>query len=55
MRGDVADFPGVSAPYDRPADADLVLDTSRLDVDECVARIIQVLDGRGFLAASDPR
>jgi bifunctional enzyme CysN/CysC len=54
-RGDVADFPGVSAPYDRPTDADLVLDTSRLDVDECVARIIQVLDGRGFLAASDPR
>ena len=24
-------------------------------VDECVARIIQLLDGRGFLAAGTPR
>jgi len=54
-RGELEDFPGVSAPYDRPADADVVLDTSRLDIDECVDRIIQVLDHRGFLAANDPR
>ena len=54
-RGELDGFPGVSAPYDRPADADVVLDTSRLDIDECVDRIIRVLDGRGFLTASDPR
>jgi bifunctional enzyme CysN/CysC len=54
-RGDLEDFPGVSAAYDRPTDADVVLDTSRLGVDECVARIIQLLDGRGFLAVGTPR
>ena len=32
-RGDLEDFPGVSAAYDRPTDADVVLDTSRLGVD----------------------
>ena len=54
-RGELDGFPGVSAPYDRPTDADVVLDTSHLDIDECVDRIIQVLDRRGFLAASAPR
>jgi adenylylsulfate kinase-like enzyme len=39
----------VSAEYDRPTDMDLQLDTSRQDVDECVGRIIAVLQARGFL------
>jgi bifunctional enzyme CysN/CysC len=48
-RGEIAGFPGVSAEYDRPTDMDLQLDTSRQDVDECVGRIIAVLQARGFL------
>jgi bifunctional enzyme CysN/CysC len=48
-RGEIAGFPGVSAEYDRPTDMDLQLDTSRQDVDECVSRIIAVLQARGFL------
>ena len=31
--GELGDFPGVSAPYDAPADADLVIDTSALSVE----------------------
>lgn len=50
-RGDIPQFPGVSASYDKPTDADLVLDTSTLDVAECVRAIITVLDKRGFLTA----
>jgi bifunctional enzyme CysN/CysC len=50
-RGDIPQFPGVSASYDKPTDADLVLDTSSLDVAECVRAIIAVLDKRGFLTA----
>ncbi len=48
-RGEIAGFPGVSAEYARPTDMDLQLDTSRQDVDECVGRIIAVLQARGFL------
>ncbi len=47
--GEIDGFPGVSADYDRPADVDLQLDTSRQSVEECVDRIIAVLQTRGFL------
>ena len=48
-RGEIRQFPGVSAPYDKPADADLVLDTSRLDVDACVRAITAWLEARRFI------
>ena len=48
-RGEIRQFPGVSAPYDKPADADLVLDTSRLDVDACVRAITAWLEARQFI------
>ena len=48
-RGDIRNFPGVSAPYDKPDDADLVLDTSRLDVDACVQAITAWVTERGFI------
>ena len=51
-RGDIRYFPGVSAPYDKPDDADLVLDTSRLDVDACVRAITAWLEARGFIPAA---
>ena len=48
-KGDIPMFPGVSATYERPSDADLVLDTSVQTVDECVSAILRVLGDRGFL------
>ena len=50
-RGEIPQFPGVSASYDKPTDADLVLDTSVLDVAECVRAIVGILDSRGFLTS----
>jgi bifunctional enzyme CysN/CysC len=44
--GEIANFPGVSAPYEPPAKPDLVLNTAELDVDECVKRIITLLEQR---------
>lgn len=51
-RGNIRYFPGVSAPYDKPDDADLVLDTSRLDVDACVQAVSALLEARGFIPAA---
>jgi len=38
--GEIAEFTGVSAPYEAPDRADLVVDTSTQSVDECVATIL---------------
>ncbi len=48
-KGDIPQFPGVSATYERPEDMHLRLDTSEQTVDECVSAIIDGLAARGFL------
>jgi bifunctional enzyme CysN/CysC len=48
-RGEIPQFPGVSATYERPTDADIRLDTSVQTVDECVSEILRVLGDRGAL------
>ncbi|MFW2381517.1 MAG: sulfate adenylyltransferase subunit CysN [Acidimicrobiales bacterium] len=48
-RGEIPLFPGVSATYERPTDADLSVDTSVQSVQECVSEILRVLGERGFL------
>ncbi len=47
--GEIANFPGVSSPYEVPTNPDLVLGTHELDVDECVERIINLLAERGVV------
>jgi bifunctional enzyme CysN/CysC len=47
--GELGAFPGVSEPYEAPADADLVLDMATLGVDEGVDRVVALLQARGVL------
>ena len=47
--GEIAMFPGVSSPYEPPASPDLVLETDKLPVDQCVERILALLSSRGVL------
>jgi len=44
--GEIANFPGVSAPYEAPTKADLVLNTAELPVDECVKQVIALLTAK---------
>jgi sulfate adenylyltransferase len=44
--GDVADFTGISSPYEEPSDADLVVDTTVTGVNEAVAVIRTRLEDR---------
>ena len=44
--GEINNFPGVSAVYEVPEEADLTLDTSEFTVDLCVDRIIELLESR---------
>ena len=43
--GEIKGFTGIDDPYEPPADADLVIDTTDVSVPDAVARIIGLLDG----------
>lgn len=47
--GLIPEFTGVSAPYEAPLSADLVLDTERQSVAECIERLVSFVEARGAL------
>ncbi|ALD89770.1 adenylylsulfate kinase [Cupriavidus gilardii CR3] len=44
--GDIAQFTGISAPYEPPVAPDLTVDTTTTKVEECVEVLAAFLDGR---------
>jgi adenylylsulfate kinase len=51
--GLIADFTGVSSPYEAPLTPELTVDTDRLDIDQSVEAVIGFLVERGVIGASD--
>jgi bifunctional enzyme CysN/CysC len=47
--GKILQFPGVSAAYEAPGKADLVLATDKIDVETAVQRIVEMLESRHIL------
>jgi bifunctional enzyme CysN/CysC len=47
--GELANFPGVSAAYEPPAQPDLVLPTHQWPVDRCVDELVALLEARGVI------
>ena len=47
--GEIANFPGVSFDYEAPTSPALVLPTHEIDVDECVTRLVALLEERDVL------
>jgi bifunctional enzyme CysN/CysC len=47
--GELTNFPGVSAPYEPPADPDLVIPTHEWPVAKCVDAVITLLEQRGVI------
>lgn len=43
-KGDLANFTGVNSPYEVPENPDIVIDTSSGTLDECVDRVMEVLE-----------
>ena len=52
IAGELQGFTGVNDPYEEPESPDLVCDTDRESVDESVAKVIGLLEGRGYLHES---
>ncbi|NOZ22964.1 MAG: bifunctional sulfate adenylyltransferase/adenylylsulfate kinase [Planctomycetes bacterium] len=47
--GIIKDFTGISDPYERPADAEIVIDTTSETPEECVQEIILYLEKEGYI------
>jgi adenylylsulfate kinase len=52
-RGEIAQFTGVSAPYEAPEQPELALDTDAMSLDACVDTIVEHLRREGFLSGEE--
>ena len=47
--GQIAEFTGISSPYEDPEHPDLTVETGRLELDECVRQVIGEMERRGLI------
>jgi len=47
--GEIPEFTGISAPYEEPAKAELVIDTDSQSVEQSVAQLVGYLQEKGYL------
>jgi adenylylsulfate kinase len=50
--GEIKEFTGISSPYEAPENPDLIVDTGALSLQECVAKIIDLLMDKKIVARS---
>lgn len=48
-KGIIADFTGISSPYEEPVNPDLILETHRHTVEECANQVLVYLKSRQFI------
>lgn len=49
--GEIPEFTGISSPYEAPDAPELVLDTSKQSLEECVAAVIALLKTQGIISS----
>lgn len=54
LTGQLADFTGISAPYDAPLTPDLTVDTDRIPLDAAINRVVDLLIERAIIRADRP-
>ena len=47
--GEVLEFTGISAPYEEPENPELVVETDRYSLEECTAKVLELLRVRGIV------
>src|SRR5579871_5891758 len=53
--GRIAQMPGVTAAFEEPTSADLVLETDRISVEQSVSRIVELMKAKGYLSETATR
>jgi len=48
--GEIAQFTGISSPYEPPVNPELIIDTDLFSLDECVEQVLALLKQRGVVA-----
>ena len=49
-KGEIKEFTGVSAPYEEPDDAEIVVKSGETGVEEAVVQIVRYLEAKALLA-----
>lgn len=47
--GQIAEFTGISSPYEAPENSEITVNTGRLELGDCVQRVIDELERRGLI------
>ena len=55
LRGEIANFTGVSDPYEPPENPEVLVDTAHEDIETSVAKIIAKLEELRYIPAADAR
>jgi adenylyl-sulfate kinase len=50
LRGEIANFTGVSDPYEEPVNPEVVIDSERETVEESLEKILGYLESKGYIA-----
>jgi adenylyl-sulfate kinase len=49
MRGEIANFTGVSDPYEAPLNPEVLVETDRENLEQSLAKVIACLEARGYI------
>ena len=55
LRGEIANFTGVSDPYEEPLNPEVVVETDKETVEESLAKVLAALEERGYLPSATAR
>ncbi len=47
--GEIAEFTGISSPYEEPENAEVVVDTDKHSLQECAEQVVDYLVGKGII------
>ncbi len=50
--GEIPNFTGISSPYEEPVNAELIIDTGKLSLEESAAAVLGMLEERGIISAT---
>lgn len=50
--GEISNYTGISSPYEEPEQADLVLDTENDTLENCVNKVMQLLESHGVISSA---
>jgi adenylylsulfate kinase len=51
-KGDVKDFTGLTAPYEEPESPELVVETDKYSLDDCVSQLLNFLENEGVIPSA---